>query len=1158
MAQDNFKPRGQTKASKPNAGGGAIRSEPVLAIVKDNVDPTRSGRLQVYLNDFGSADSDDSSTWVTVSFMSPFYGLTPASGPKDTYGTYEQNPTSYGMWYSQPDIGSQVICIFVNGDPNYGYWIGCVPKSEALHMVPAIGASSKVILNGKEADSYGGSPVLPVSNINTNNPSLADGADFLNKSKPVHSYIASIYNQQGLLRDPIRGPISSSAQRETPSRVGWGVSTPGRPIYEGGYDDSTVADNLSSANSSSLKVTGRRGGHSIVMDDGDLIGKDQLIRIRTSLGHQILLSDDGQCLNIMHSNGQSWIELGKEGTIDLYATNSVNIRSQGDINLHADNNININAMKDLNIAADNINVSSMTDTKFRIGGGFSNYTLGSYTVKVNGSMSMASSGDASYAASGAAYINGSAVNLNTGSASLVPAEVPPLTTIAHTDTLYDKSVGFAPAPGKLLSIVSRAPAHAPWANWGQGVDVKIDLNSDSQLPSAPSPSVAAANNAAPATPENPVTVAAAATVPNVGAVSAALDTNTTAAMIGSVAKNAATGQFAAAVAAGAGVVDTVTGKVAAVGAMAMNPTQMESAGVIKAGAGALADGAIKAGATIEKALPSNLFTGQAGATDLASFVKNSTAQVQAQVTNFQKSQTALTDAGTITGKEAPGQIAGLVTAGATAGVDKTIDFVKNAGTNLAGSANSAISGAANSVSTAISSGNFAANLSSSITGGLSSLGAALVNTANNLLNNIKGVVGGAFSAITAAFKPFKSGVPQNLTAIVAKNAADAKAASSGGLGALTSGAGGLNSLVGGFAGSLKGAGVDLTTGKVASIESAFASGGVSGAAGAIGSLAGSLGSSTGAIGGDLSGAINGITGSASSAVNKLASSVNLNLSGIPGGQSTISSVVDNAPGAVNSVPGISAISTLAKNTFSSATNGISGSVSSLGKDVAGLTNGFAGGLQGAGVDLATGRIASLDSAFASGGVSGAAGALGSFASKLSGDVTGSLDKLKDNPLTSLASTGLNPEAAGQLAASISALGSGGAAPIKLPTVAANTTDRSSITGQLSALLGSSKIPMPNFSGGLKIKPLSVQETEKYNSIKTQIETSTDDYYAAKRSLGDAQAAYDKAVNSLPQGDPQIADLKQAVSDAQTTVTMINTKIADLRQQQASIAQSGIA
>lgn len=1054
--QDNFKAKGQIKASKPDAGGGAIRSEPVLAIVKDNVDPTRSGRLQVYLGDFGSEDSNDSSTWVTVSFMTPFYGLTAATGSSTGYGSYLQNPSSYGMWFSPPDIGSKVICIFINGDPNYGYWIGCAPSPEALHMVPAIGASSNVILNEGEASSYGGSPVLPVSNMNTNNGSLANSDSFLAAAKPVHSYVASIYNQQGLLRDPIRGPISSSAQRESPSRVGWGVSSPGRPIYNGGYDDSTVADSLSSASPEKLTVIGRRGGHSIVLDDGDLIGKDQLIRIRTALGHQIMMSDDGQCLNIMHSNGQSWIELGKEGTIDMYATNSVNIRTQGDLNLHADNNININAMKDLNIAADNINVSSKTDTKFRIGGTFNNYTLGSYTIKVKGSMSLAAAGDSALIADGDAYINGSKVNLNSGATSLIPAEVDPMTTIAHTDTLFDATVGFAPAPGKLMSIVSRAPAHAPWANWGQGVDVKVDLGADSSLPSDPSASVAAANNAVPSEPESPVTVATSSTAPNVGSVSDALDSNTTGAMIAATARDAATGPAASAVLAGAGIVDTSDGKVAAIGAMAMSPAQLESANIIKPGSASLVENAIKSGASIEKALPPNLFTGTNGVTNLPSFVKNPAAQAAAQVTNMKKSQTALTNAGVITGKEAPNQIAGLVTAGATAGISATINFVKTVGNNLAGSAVSAVTGAGTAVTKAMSSGNFAANLSGNITSGLGSLGAALSSAGDSLLKSAKGIVGGAFASITAAFKPFKSGVPQDLTAIAAKNAAGSQASSGGGL--------------------------------------------LSAVSGAVGSVTG--------------------------AVSKLASSVNLNLSGIPGGQKTISSVVNNTPGSLNTVPGLGAVTAVAKNAFSAVTNGISGTISSLGKTVAGITSKLPDG-------------------------TGIANSILGASNKLAGDVSGTLGKLKDTSLTSLASTGLPADAAAQLAASISSLGSGGAAPVKLPTVAVNTTDRSSISGQVSKVLGNPKIPSPNFSGTLKVKSPSVQAKEKAALLNQEIEAASSNIAQATLDAETANNEYQNALNSLPQGDPELANLKRAVDVAEIAVTAATTKLDELLSQQSA-------
>jgi hypothetical protein len=245
------------------------------------------------------------------------------------------------------------------------------------------------------------------------------------------------------------------------------------------------------------------------------------------------MSDDGQTLFIIHANGQSYVELGKEGTIDMYSTNSFNVRTQGDLNLHADNNININAGKALNISADTIAINSEKQTTQKVGTDFSLYASGQYTTKIDGKMSFASGADASFYSDSITYFNGSKINLNTGASSLVPQEVKPLPVVAHTDTLNDATKGWLAAPGKLLSIVSRAPAHAPWSSANQGVDVKVNNNASAALPSAPSPAVAAANASAGA-PTNPVTVAVASTVPPSSAISAALDKNTTGTMVGQI------------------------------------------------------------------------------------------------------------------------------------------------------------------------------------------------------------------------------------------------------------------------------------------------------------------------------------------------------------------------------------------------------------------------------------------------------------------------------------------------------------------------------------------------------------------------------------------------------------------------------------------------
>ena len=1079
MAYDEIKPRGSTKASKPDAGGAVLRSVPMFGVVKDNIDPIRSGRLQVYISDLGGLDPDDSNSWVTVSYMSPFYGLTTPSGANTGYGEYIRNPNSYGMWNSQPDIGTTVICIFINGDPNYGFWIGCVPEPEALQMVPAIGGTDNIVANAGEAKGLGGAVRLPVTNLNKNNEGIANSNKFLTDAKPVHSYVASILAQQGLIRDPIRGVIGSSAQREAPSRVGWGVSTPGRPIYEGGYTDETIATAATGDKPTGLKVVARRGGHTLVMDDGDILGRDQLVRIRSSLGHQILMSDDGQTLFIIHANGQSYIELGKEGTIDMYSTNSFNVRTQGDLNLHADNNININAGKQLNISADTIAISSEKETTQKVGTNFSSYIAGTYTTKVDGKMSFASGADASFYSDSVTYFNGSKINLNTGASSLVPQEVKPLPVVAHTDTLNDATKGWLAAPGKLLSIVSRAPAHAPWASANQGVDVKVNNNASSALPAAPSPAVAAANASAGA-PTSPVTVAVASTVPPSSAISKALDKATTGTMVGQLSTLAATGPAAAAVKAGSGIVQTATGKVASVGQLAQSPEQMEQAGILKPGSAALIAKLIAEGKTIEQAMTPNLFTGMPGAENLQAYINNTTAQVEAQVVTLQKAQTALTNNGLITGKESGTQIAGLVMSAATAGVQNTVNLVSNAASAVTGAVNGAVAnvvgaatGALNSVlgsaSSLVSAGNFAGNLASTVTGGLGSIATSLTGMAkgavaglSGLLDSAKGVAGSAFAAISGALPTLKVGIPQNIKEITETAQAAAQAPTS-------------KSLTGSL-GAVTGA---LTT--------------------AVGSVTGALGTVTGAIAGvtGVTGALNAVTGAVAGVTGIIKNTVGVatGLGSLPGGGG-IASVVNNAVGTVTSIPGVSAVSGLI-NTASSITTGITG--------------------------LATNPLSS------SGVLNAATGALGS--------LTKGLDDLKSGKisLATLASAGLPAGAAATFAAAFGQLTNNGPGGIKIsvPQVAVGTEGtRPALDASVTELLDNPKIPAPNFAGN----PATIGETAGSTAIKNKLKAQSElneKVQAKNTEVRNARLAYSKAKNDLPEGDPQISELRDkwlALSD----------------------------
>jgi len=481
MADNIIRTNGTAPNYKLDRGGMTSQFGPFIGIVKNNVDPTRQGRLQVYIEQFAGGNPDDKTAWTTVSYCPPFYGATPPrpgkKGDTDSVGGYlDGNPQSYGMWFTPPDVGVSVLCVFASGDPSLGYYIGCIPDQGITHMVPAIGSSKAFDLQNSDQKSYyNGATVLPVTEINPNNSKIDDNPQFFNQPKPVHSFLAAEMFQQGTLGDPQRGPIGSTSQRESPSAV-FGVSTPGRAVYQGGLTESKIKDRITAGSISAADVTiiGRQGGHSIVLDDGNLEGNDQLVRIRTAGGHQITMSDDGNFFYIIHANGQAWLEFGQEGTIDVYATNSVNVRTQGTINLHADKDINM-------FAGGTINMKSMTGTTLESertitlasNAEMTLYSKARIGVRADGSLAVVSN-NGSWNAGSAMVLRAGGIDLNGGSAENVEPPVK-LEKRIMPDTEFNNATGWQISATGLESIVTRAPTHEPWPFHNQGVEVEVAM-----------------------------------------------------------------------------------------------------------------------------------------------------------------------------------------------------------------------------------------------------------------------------------------------------------------------------------------------------------------------------------------------------------------------------------------------------------------------------------------------------------------------------------------------------------------------------------------------------------------------------------------------------------------------------------------------------------
>jgi hypothetical protein len=472
------RPKGRAQNFKFDRGGQAADMGPFVGRVVNNVDPVRSGRLQVFIEQFSTGDGKNPETWRWVAYLPPFYGVTNPETANEGAGSYPGNQQSYGMWFTPPDIGTRVMCFFVDGDPDNGYYIGCIPEPGVNRMIPAMGSVPRdqyVTQNVTQAEYFTQADRLPVTEINANNQAFNNDPRFFDKPKPVHSYQAAIFFQQGLINDTERGPIGSSAQRESPSAV-YGISTPGQPIYQGGLDPQTIRRQLESGELTpqDVKVIGRQGGHTLVMDDGDIEGDNSLVRLRTAKGHQITMSDTGDFFYITHANGQTWLEFGSEGTVDVYSTNSVNIRTQGDINLHADRDINMYAGRNFNIKANaKVNIGSTSTMNLASEDALTIY--GSSTVGIRSDATLTlNSKVGNWRAAGSLNLVGKPINLNSGGGgSVAVPKLFPKTLL--DDTKFNYSTGWAVSPGGITSIVTRAPTHEPYPYHNQGTDAPSSL-----------------------------------------------------------------------------------------------------------------------------------------------------------------------------------------------------------------------------------------------------------------------------------------------------------------------------------------------------------------------------------------------------------------------------------------------------------------------------------------------------------------------------------------------------------------------------------------------------------------------------------------------------------------------------------------------------------
>ena len=452
-----------------------INSGVFIGVVKQIDTNTRSGRVWVYIPQFGGPDPDGPEDWRLVSYASPFMGKTLGAygelgKPRsEADNTFAKSTQSYGFYMTPPDIGSEVLCCFIQGT-NEGYWFACVNSNLSRNMLPAIGCVPYSNIQEESVQEAGLAPYLrvdysyPVAEAldNLNSIYNSSGGNLNNIKKPLHVPQTVILIRQGLDGDPIRGAITSSSQRDPVSSV-FGFSTPGRPWgLQDPANDPNLNEKLTTGNFNpdDFKVTTRVGGHSLVMDDGDIYGKNNLVRLRSANGHQILMNDTEGLIYISNSTGTAWVELTKNGDVLVYSGRDLSIRTQGNLMMHSDNSINFFARQNVNIAAgvsvklQGQLVQANADTAL-------NFYGKQAQIKSEAGLGIISGGSMSIKASGAIGINGAAIALNGGGGGGEVSPPPKLGVFSLPDARYDGFNWFI-EPNSLRSICYKVPTHEPY------------------------------------------------------------------------------------------------------------------------------------------------------------------------------------------------------------------------------------------------------------------------------------------------------------------------------------------------------------------------------------------------------------------------------------------------------------------------------------------------------------------------------------------------------------------------------------------------------------------------------------------------------------------------------------------------------------------------
>jgi hypothetical protein len=457
----------QSNWAKPDLAD--IDSQPGIYVgeIKQILSGSRDGSIKVYIPILGG-DPDDESGWQKCTYASPFLGST--TGPNNVLqaNTYEVAQQSYGFYMTPPDPGNLVLCCFPPGRGSVGVWFACLSNNMSKYSVPAAAPSTSYENIDPYSLNQGGGAAIansivpgvpyPVGDFNDKNPVTAK-SDWIKNLRPINAAATVQLIRAGLDKDITRGAITSSVQRDPVSSV-FGFNSPGRPIpSQDTKNISNLNQQVSTGTFTPPTVTARLNGHSLVLDDGDIYGKNNLVRLKTAAGHQIMMNDSEGFVYISNATGTAWVELTKEGDVLIYNSRDLSVRSSGNIQLHSDRDVMINANRYLRMKGTVVEIEGSNYTSV-VGKQQLSLFGGQTSLKGRSRVAINSGGTMSLTATGGMQLKGSTIGLNSGGGGELPSPQP-IPSFLSPDTIFADNQ-WVIRTNSLSSICYRVPTHEPY------------------------------------------------------------------------------------------------------------------------------------------------------------------------------------------------------------------------------------------------------------------------------------------------------------------------------------------------------------------------------------------------------------------------------------------------------------------------------------------------------------------------------------------------------------------------------------------------------------------------------------------------------------------------------------------------------------------------